>query len=467
MIYEILHLLVEAFYRIPVITTIIILLFIIGSVIMIFFIVIIMLDHFYRPAIEQYPYNFVLDRVIPWILLLLPSFFVLTLTKDIETISYFERFNFILVTHMLILIPIFHYWSKLRSWDVLNTKGQSFITLDNPILYKQISIALIYPAICGIYFSLVRYLRLGITINVFEFFSRFNLDTLIIVVFLVPFYSIWLKLLLWKLISLRIWLWMELSKLLQVIHIYLLRYNVYFRFFENLHKIAFIWGTYVSIHPSVYSSLNQYSKFRRLLRNLYFKPYLGTLGILASICFEILITLGNIHYTLYILWIYPILYIFGYCMSFLYTMPWVNDVCRADYFARNWSNPRYPTEFWVFFADPSSETYNFTWNFSQPEAEYITKLAQKYLTRNYSYTPNLPGRIRTKPLCMRIKGAYKTHNGVRWTHTSVIRTIQSYHPITGWFLRKFEERIVLLRSDWGHYQPTLNAEKRGVYNRKS
>ena len=105
----------------------------------------------------------------------------------------------------------------------------------------------------------------------------------------------------------------------------------------------------------------------------------------------------------------------GWCLSYLYTMSWVTDVCRADYFKRNWDNPRYPFEFWVFFADPSCR-YNFDWNYSSDELKKINKQASKYFEKNYSFVPTLSLRIQNRSWYMRLKGAYRTYNGIRWNN---------------------------------------------------
>jgi len=450
---------IDAFYRIPMVTIVFLLIFSTCIIIISLIMGIIALDRFYRPNVPQYPYNIILDRIIPLILLLSPTSFIFFLTKDIETISYTQRFCFILISHIVFLIPLFYYWSNLRSWKTPDTlePGQSYITLNHPIIYQHISIALLYPAIWGIYFTLNRYLRLGVTIDLSNYISNFNYDIVFLLLFLLPFYSIWIKIAFWKMLSFRFWLWSEVSKLLYVMHLYFLRFKIYFYIFEKLYKLAFICGTYVSLNPYVYPNKKKYPKFRYWLRALYYKPYIVILFIFICVMFEIIITKGNIHYTLYLLFIYPILYFLQYSSSYLFTMPFINDVCRADYFACNWENPRYPAEFWVFFKDPS-ERYNFNWNFSQQEKKYISNLAAKYNSKKYSYIPMLPIRIQSKSFCMRLKGTYKAYNGVRWVHTPVVR---SYHPLTAWFARKFEERIVLLRSNWSHYNPIANAEKNG------
>src|ERR1700749_785084 len=102
------------------------------------------------------PYHLWLDRILPAILLFLPSF---TFIFILPSSSWLAIFCCILITHYIIIIPLFHYWSNLRNWENTNTsKIQSWAS---PSLYKHIAIAIIYPSLFGVYFSSIRYFRLG------------------------------------------------------------------------------------------------------------------------------------------------------------------------------------------------------------------------------------------------------------------------------------------------------------------
>lgn len=61
----------ESFNRLPLFTISLVILFIITVLIIIFIIFVILLDNLCRPDIPQYSYNFVFDKIIPLILLLL------------------------------------------------------------------------------------------------------------------------------------------------------------------------------------------------------------------------------------------------------------------------------------------------------------------------------------------------------------------------------------------------------------
>lgn len=405
----------ETFFRIPIITTISLIIFLISFSVMFIMIIILLLDRFYRPDIPQYPYNIILDRIMPIILLILPTVFIFVFTRDVKALTLQTRFVLIIIIHLSIIIPIFHYWSNLRSWTIEKLPNGNFITLDNPLLYKQIAIAILYPAIWGLYFTLLRYLRLGIVIDINKYLVYLSKDWIIILIFLLPFYTIWLKMVIWRFLDLRYWLWYELSKLLYAIHIYFLRYKGYFKLFENLYKLAFILGSYVSLNPDVYPQNTTYSKFRYTLKYIYFKPYLLTFFLGFFVVFELFVTKGNIYYSIYILFLYPLVYILIWCLYYLYTMQWVTTVCLADYFVRNWDNPRYPFEFWIFFADPK-ERYYFDWDYSKEELEEINKQVSRYFNKKYPVNSMLPTRIQNRAWCMRLKGAYRTYTGIHWNN---------------------------------------------------
>src|ERR1700761_7300003 len=123
------------------------------------------LDSVYRPEISQYPFNLILDRIIPSIALVFPSIIIFFL-HPFET--WFARIILLLVIHIFVLVPIFYYWSKLRNWHT-NQDQISYNSWDHPRLYENIAIALIYPLLWGLYSSCSRFLRLGSVYNVVDY----------------------------------------------------------------------------------------------------------------------------------------------------------------------------------------------------------------------------------------------------------------------------------------------------------
>src|ERR1700761_4817213 len=186
---------------------------------------------------EQLPYHLWLDRILPVTILILPSFiFIFILPSP----SWMTIFFGILVTHCIIIIPLFHYWSNLRNWETTSdSKIQSWIS---PSLYKHIAIAMIYPSIFGVYFSSVRYLRLGEVVDYSYLLHLIPIDLIILLLFLFfsP-YSIWFRMLLWKSLDMKNYLWDECYILLYSVNLKLLQKNAYFRLYLWLYKLSFIW----------------------------------------------------------------------------------------------------------------------------------------------------------------------------------------------------------------------------------
>lgn len=446
----------NALYYIPGVPLIVLCVFAISLIVLLFMIGILLLDYLYRPTIEQYPFNIILDRIIPLMVLVLPTIFVVNFIP----FSWLYRFLLLIGIHVFLIIPLFYYWGILRHWHVSNNKS-TFITLNHPSIYTHVAIAILYPAIWGAYFSLNRYIRLGTTVNLFEMLSEINPDIFAItIIFCLPGNNLWLKMFLWCLKDIRFWLWIELQKLCYVLHLFLLNYNCYFYIIEILHKGAFILGTFITLRADVYPPKHKYNVYRYILRYIYFNPITLIMLLLLIIFVEILLTKGTLYYGLYILFMYPILYFIGYTLNYLYTMDWVNDVCKADYFARNWSNARYPMEFWIFFQDDSLRS-GFNWPFSEIELAKINQIAEKYLVKKYSFVPTLPFRVQHRSIFTRIKAAYRTR-GIRWVHTE-----RTFHPLTGWFTRQLTERIVLVKHHWSHYPIILKAEKAGFVDSKT
>ena len=112
---------------------------------LLFFMVILLWDKFYRPNVPQYPYNVFIDRVIPTTLLISLAITIYFLS------SYFKGLfciMLLIILHTCVIVPIIHYWSQLRNWDLASTNTFAW-SWGNPRLYKHLSIALIYPLIWG------------------------------------------------------------------------------------------------------------------------------------------------------------------------------------------------------------------------------------------------------------------------------------------------------------------------------
>jgi hypothetical protein len=86
------------FYFNPYIALIFAIISLLTLIFMCVFCVILFLDSLYRPNIQQYLYNLVLDRMLPIIALLSPSILVLSL--NLKSVSLLEKFAYILFFHV-------------------------------------------------------------------------------------------------------------------------------------------------------------------------------------------------------------------------------------------------------------------------------------------------------------------------------------------------------------------------------
>ena len=108
-------------------------LFFIGVIIIIFMFIIMLMDHAYRPAIPQYPFNIFLDRIIPLIVLFMPTLFIVVFTINVVTFSWLQRFSLLVCIHVIIIIPLFYYWGNLRQWNT-NTDNRTYLNWNQPSL---------------------------------------------------------------------------------------------------------------------------------------------------------------------------------------------------------------------------------------------------------------------------------------------------------------------------------------------
>lgn len=419
----------------------------------ILFCLLLFLDISYRPNVLQYPFNIIFDRIMPLIIILSPTFLILNL-KSIDA-TLLQKFSYILLIHLFIVLPLVYFWSKHRSWYTSTQINiEHYVLWNQPIFYLTLNIAIIYPAVWCVYFSMRRYVSLGEEIVIRTIDLSLYVDFIIIVILFMPYEIITVLLLLKQLNKIRNWFWLHYVNIIEVTHLFLLRYYIYFYGVEKMRKLAFILGRYISLANDVYPKTRQYSKFRYMLRFFYMKPRILLLIPLIFIVIE-LFFMGNIKYSLYLVFSAPLVYGFIYFIYILYTMDFVQDVCKADYYARNWKHPRYPVIFWSTFENDDSR-HGFTWNFTDQELQEINVLAKVHLEKKFPTLFKFPKRVERYSFCHRLKASYKTCYGVRWVHTFA----RPIHSATGYFLPGIVERLALININWRpHYQIILNAEK--------
>lgn len=93
------------------------------------------LDETYRPNIPQYPFNILLDRILPLIMIFMPTIIILYINPGV--LSWMQKFGCIIIIHTTILAPIMYYWSKHRQWSINMLKLR---TWHSPQIYLDITL---------------------------------------------------------------------------------------------------------------------------------------------------------------------------------------------------------------------------------------------------------------------------------------------------------------------------------------
>ena len=421
---------------------------VLGLFALVFMLLVVLLDRLYRPNTLQLPFNLILDRVVPSIVLLLPSILILSLPSSTAWIT---KFGYIIIIHSILIGPMFYFWSKHRSWSSQNKTNIN--RWSHPLFFLHMAIAIIYPAIWGLYFTIVRYLRLsenGIIIT----FSFDTLESITVFFFLLPHIILWILLFLRGIQHVKDFIWTFVETLLFSFHISLLRFDSYFSVLRCIHKFSFIIYNFISlvaplnIYP-FYINKYSFSLYRRVIHKLYCYPFICTITLFSMILVEILLT-KRIYYGLYLLFIYPIIYsILRNIIDFVASLSFIEHVCLVDYMLLKTERIRYPYRFYFFLNDNNShfgvvinipkEVFN-TWedgyhyactHYSKYRQGFSGKLLQRVsgVCRNNKFEP-IPSIIYSKQAYYkRLKIAYLKTYSTRWYHTT--RVLHSPLSISG------------------------------------
>lgn len=415
----------------------ILILFIIAFTAIILFTLLCMLDSIYRPNIPQYSFNKILDIICPILIIISPTIIILLLNT--ETFPFIKKVFFIIVIHVLIIIPVIYLWSKNRNWPVFDGRSD----WKNPAILLNLSIALIYPLFWIILISLLRYLRLGYSINFLELIFSVNLTfipyLILISITFWPYFSIGFFLLIKTIITIRSYFWAEFYKFLKGFHIYALRFNFYFKVSEILYKISFLIFTYIINHPLIYTKTPR-SVWRRSLHSFYLNKKYIIILLLFCFLLEFYFFEGNIYFMFFVFFIYFLLNSLFQNLILFAKSKWAYDCCLADYTSFNWVNPKYPVKFWLLFPEFYT-TLNVSF-LSEKNIENI-EIYRKKIRSNLNARERLQMRNLTTPFKntfgFRIKSSYMRWAHVRWTHTTV-----PLHKGTVFFARTLWEKAFFL-----------------------
>lgn len=428
MIEHILNLFKTLFIVSPWIVIPLILITTLGIIFLIFISIIITLDTVYRPETKQYPFNFILDHLAPIISIFSPIIIVCILNP--VNISLIEKFGYIIITHCLFIMPIIYYWSKHRHWFRL-PDFTYFSLWKSPELYYQITLAMLYPMILGIYFNSIRYLRMGKNITLTEIMANVSNSEIAPILFLIiislPNLYVIGKTILYFISMIRNFIWNHTSLLIYSIHLECLSFNFYFKLMEKLFKFHFIWFNLISLNAplNIDKERSYYSFWRRLIHYLYYYPKILSI-IPLSIIFIELYFWHQLWLTYYMLFWVSLIIFFFRAFGYLGRSSFIKDVCTIDFIMKRVPNVRYPTIFWFFSENPEL-FYGFTINLSTREHKAWEKEYQKFSQKNKIYSLTLSSKVFEKMIELKkdkqntialyfeyIKRAYYKTYSVRW-----------------------------------------------------
>lgn len=333
-------------------------LFIFGIVILclVFTSLVLLLDVIYRPNKPQYPFNIILDHIVPLIAIISPSIIILLLNP--ENTFWFVKFGYIVCIHIFFLVPLIYFWSSHRNWLITSKKNNDW---SNPKIYLDITIAMIYPATAGLYLFGLRYFRLGITVDLAPYFLLNEIIILVaILIIIFRFFRSYVIKMFIKMITfintIRLFFWLHYFKIIKSITFYLLKYKYFFLFCEFFYKVSFLWVSYIIHHPFLYRK-DPKPYIRLVIHKTYLSPYILLILPLVISIIEILFMKGKIYYSinifLILLFFKPIIYFLNNFNG--PTNTWVEFCCYSNFIHFKWFKAYYQKRFWLSFTDIREE----------------------------------------------------------------------------------------------------------------
>jgi hypothetical protein len=356
------------------------------------------------------------------------------------------------------------WFHSTRNWDLDIASKYS-------ILYKHIAISLVYSAMWGLYLSCNRYLRIGSIVDLTLYFQVIHCEILIIFLFLfyyifplLTIVSIYLK-------NIREILWASTASLLYFIHLKLLRYFFYFKVCEKIYKAHFLYHDIFSggIGATTWD-LKDTPFYRRYISYIYYHSYIITFIIFSIIIIEIFMNQGKVYYSLYLLFLYPLIFSIFRCFCLFGFTNFILDACLSNYIYRNFKNPYYHSRFWFYMANPTL-WFGFEQQFHRDLKDVLerTILLESVIYKHYTkFHKDLLFRVwgyrfttfSTKPYkadivftgspkrwSIRVAGLYLKREGVRWFHSTrvVLSPLpEKIHPLTMYFVKNNPYAILAL-----------------------
>jgi len=269
------------------------------------------------------------------------------MSLNMNTVSLIEKFGYIIIVHIFILIPIMYFWSHNRNWQ---QEMSSYNSWSSPTLYLDLTIALIYPIVFAIYISCIRYLRLGSTLDLKLYFTSNIFIIIGILLFMLPYVFAWFILLMKLILQVKRCLWDSFYKLILSFFVYILKYRLVFFVFKCLYELSFLWVSFL-IHDAFIYRKHPQSSFRKWLHRLYLNPGLFIIFVVLIAIVELLLNKGVLYYSLLSLMVLVFMKPFIYFLN-TFNGPinnWIELCCYSNYINLNWNKPYYERQFWLMF----------------------------------------------------------------------------------------------------------------------
>lgn len=339
------------------------------------------------------------------LLLLFPIFFC---------IYFYINFNFsfrivFLISFLLhlILLPVLYIINDKNAWsyDFHNPMYGSWL---HPRIIKQISLAVIYPYIFGVYYSFIRYNRLGSTVNIdFSIAGEYQY-AIIIIIIVIPYFCILFLPNINKLKNFiterRNILWNSTVGLFYSWYIHKLSKNYFFFIIEKIYKAYRLIQGYCVINSPIYWHSNEKIAWYKYILNFIYLNSLNIFYILTfgGVILEILVK-KQIHFGFYILFLIPII-------RMLVTF-WISigksylnvPACLADYLYTDWTNLKFPSKFEACIGN-SDIIYPFTLYPTEEQKIKLKEISLKYRPKYLPYRPKTKRSDHQQQLIERVKG---------------------------------------------------------------
>jgi hypothetical protein len=407
--------------------------------------------------------------------------FVLTIILCFQLFEFFlHKLSFFIFINCFLMLPILTYIYNYKNISIYQEEDNTqdivkFKSWDHPNLHIHLMIAIIYPSIWGLYFSLSRYIRMGQTIDVNTYFSSFftyYFDFIPLIVFTLPHLIFWLIMPLLFFKQLRIYLWEYTSSLLYSFHLKALQFYDYFRLCEIIYKAHFLYFDVFSgsIGATTWEIKNA-PYYRQILSFIFYRSYILHIIFFLSIVIELYFTNGILYYGIYTIFIYPFIFSLFRCFTLFGCTQFIKDVCMSDYIYHNFTNPRYSLNFWFYLHNPIF-WYGFEQKFHPDLVDVLGRTmlvnydryinvtkrsnplfkkvwSRKFVFDKVAFNSKLPGAtfknyskytITGNPhkWSLRIAARYWDTNNVRWFHSSTVLNypLPNIHPASIFFIKQ-------------------------------